>query len=168
MFVSEATKDPKRPTPKQIDDLIFQYSVLQTAAIAAGVTAKKASTDADVVKAEIVTMVGLFGAPHAKKSKRLVGLLNKAVVTYGTGKSTDTDAVDRLKAYTDGSKVSELTELLFSKRVTYELVEQPAEVIKTLEAPTRIRTKLTTLLALCFKTKPKAPSLAVEVVEVGS
>lgn len=156
---------PTRPTPKAIDDLIFRYSVLQSAAIAAGVTAKKASADADVLKAEIIVMVQTHGVKHAEKSKRLVGRTNTATITTGTSLSVDDQAVDTFKAYLDKSELPELSARFFSERVTYQLVDAPTEVLKKLDLGTKIRNKCAALIGACFQIKTKAPSLKVDVVE---
>jgi hypothetical protein len=158
-------KEMPRPTPKAIDDLIFKYSVLQTAAIAAGKTAKKATEDADLVKADIIVMVQSFGVKHAEKSKRLVGRNNTATITTGTMLSVDDTAVNTFKAYLDKSELPDISQQFFSENITYQLVDAPAEVLKKLDLGTKIRNKITTLLGACFQIKTKAPSLKVDVVE---
>lgn len=153
------------PTPKKIDALIAKYSELQADMDAADEVWTAAKTRVDAAKAELVDLVEQFGAQHAGKSKRLEGVRNSATTTTGTLTTVDAAAVDKLKAYTDGADIPQLTQRFFSERVSYQLVDGPGEVLKTLDLPTRIRTKLTALVALCHQVKTKAPSLKVDVAE---
>lgn len=152
-------------TPKKIDALILNYSKLQAEQDAADAVWTAAKVKVDAAKAELVELVERLGERHTAKSKKLVGVRHSATTTTGTLTTVDDAAVQTLKAYADSAEIPELPGLLFSARVSYQLVDYPDEVIGGLDMPTRIRTKLKSLVALCFKVKTKAPSLKVDVAE---
>lgn len=152
-----------KPTPKAIDALILKYSGLESELDAADAVWTAAKVKLGAAKEELVALVEQFGSQHSAKSKKLDGARHSATTTTGTLTTVDAVAVEKLKAYTDGAEVPELSSLLFSERVSYQLVDAPNEVIGGLDMPTRIRTKLKSLVALCFQVKTKAPSLKVDV-----
>lgn len=153
------------PKPKKIDDLIFRYSVLKAAVDAADDVKKKAQADADVVKAEVVALVKSFGAATTEKSKKLTGARNSATITIGTITTIVDAAVELFREYLQKLARPGLVDLFFTETTTYQLVGAPSAVVKTLDVPEKTRLKLITLLALCFDTKNKEPSLKVEVAE---
>lgn len=154
----------KAPTPRAIDALIAEYAQAQEIAIAAGAEAKAKTAIADAVKVRLTAMVEEYGARHTDKSKRLAGLHNTATTTTATRVSVDAGAVDAFKSYLDQAEMPELVDRFFSTRVTYSLVEGPADVLKTLSLGKRVHTKISSLLGLCFQVKTNTPSLKVEVV----
>lgn len=154
-----------KPKPQAIEDLIFRYSVVKAALDLADEAKKKAQADVDVVKAEVVTLVKAFGAKHAEKSLRLTGLRNTATITIGTVTTVVAAAVELFRKYLLKLGIPGLVGLFFIETTTYQLVGSPAEVVKTLDVPKKTRTRLITLLALCFDTKSKEPSLKVDVPE---
>ena len=153
------------PKPKEIDALILKFSRLEAKLARVVVLKKLREERVAVVKAELVAMVQAYGAKHAEKSKRLVGLRNTATITTGTLVAVDDKAVDAFKSYLDGAELPGLRERFFTEQTTYQLVAAPAEVLKTLDLKGKIRTKLTALVSACFQIKTKAPSLKVDVVE---
>lgn len=159
---------PVAPSGKKIDDLIFRYSVLKAAVDAADATKKKAQADADVLKAEVIALVKQFGAKHAEKSKRLTGLRNTATITIGSVTTIVDAAVELFRKYLLNLNRPGLVSLFFTETTTYQLVGSPREVVKTLDVPAKTREKLTTLLAVCFDTKSKEPSLKVDVPETAA
>lgn len=157
-----------QPKPQAIDDLIFRYSVLKTAVDAASVVKTKAEADMGVLKAEVIALVQSFGAKHAEKSKRLKGLRNTATITTGT-KTTLLDAfVEKFRQYLLKLATPDVYKMFFTAITTYQLVASPAEVLKSLNVPAKVRTRLKVLLAQCFEVTSNAPSLKVDVAETAN
>lgn len=155
----------KVPTAREIDALISEFAGLQKIALEAGIAAKARTAESDAVKVRLVAMVEQFGAQHTPKSKRLKGNHNTATTTTGTLTSVDEAGVELLKKYLDKAEIDGLRERFFTERVSYQLVDAPGEVLKTLSLPGKIRSKVTSLVALCFSVSTKAPSLKIDVVE---
>jgi glutamine synthetase type III len=155
----------KAPTPAQVDALVSEYAKAKSDSDAAATVAKVAGGLTDEVKGRLVTMVEAFGTRHAEKSKRLKGLHNTATTTTATRVTVDDTAVETFRGYLDKQELVELSGRFFVAHTTYTLVEGPAEVLKTLSLPKRIREKIASLIGLCFQIKTNAPSLKVETVE---
>jgi hypothetical protein len=180
------------PTPKQVDALILEHAAAQAALLTGGsvkrlpgetaaaldVRLKIWQTDAaeyqagaaakaGEVKTRLLAMVAEHGLRHAEKSMRLTGEHNRATVTTGTRVETVAAGVDAFKAGLERSKVPGIADLFFTPHVSYSLVAGPADVLKTLTLGTRLRTKLTALVALCFEIRTNAPSLKIDAVAAG-
>lgn len=154
----------KAPTPAQVDVLVERYSEAKQLADAAKAAAGVMSANADEVKAELVTLVEMFGFRHTEKSKRLAGLHNTATTTTATRVSVDDAAVGTFRSYLEDQELMELSGRFFVAHTTYSLVEGPAEVLKTLSLGKRVRDKISSLIGLCFQIKTNAPSLKIETV----
>jgi hypothetical protein len=177
------------PTPKQIDALILEHAAAQAdlqsgGAIKklpgesaadlgvrlkaweaeAGGIRKAALIVAEDVKGRLLAMVAAHGLKHTEKSVRLSGEHNRATVTTGTRSEVQPGAVDNLKAYLDKSEIPELAGRFFIEHISYSMVAGPSEVLKTLTLGARIRTRMTSLIALCFENKTNSPSLKIETV----
>ena len=59
-----------------------------------------------------------------------------------------------------------LVERFFRAHTTYSLVSGPDEVLRQLDLPARVRTKMTAVLKACFEIRTTGPSLKVEIVKV--
>ncbi len=157
------------PTPKQIDDLIAEYAAAKGLADTLAEPAKKASDAAGEIKLQLTEMVEAWGARHTEKSKRLIGLRNTATTTTATRVTIVDAAVDKLRAYLETTETPELAAEFFVPHVSYSLVSGtggPAEKLKSLTVPQRLRKKIATMIQRCFEVKTSAPSLKVELAEV--
>jgi hypothetical protein len=154
------------PSREAVDALVLEYEAAQTAYVEASGASTAAAIAQAEVKARLVLMVETHGFRHTEKSKRLVGLHNTATTTTGTRVSIDSAAVDALRSYldTDPGVPSQLSTRFFTSSVSYSMVAGPGEVLKTLTLGKRLRTKITSLLGLCFQVKTNAPSLKIETV----
>jgi hypothetical protein len=180
---------PQQPTPKQIDALILEYAAASADMQSHGAVKRqpgesaaeleerlqswtRATSEAQAVarvvvldaKSRLLAMVAAHGARHAEKSMRLNGEHNQATVTRGTRVEVQPDRVAKLKTHLDQIEIPGIASLFFTEHISYSLVAAPAEVLKTLELGGRIRTKLTALIALCFKIKTNEPSLKIAAV----
>jgi hypothetical protein len=163
--ISETTKPALVPTPKEIDALAKEYKLAEVAVAERKAELKAATDTQDEIKGRVVEMVKAFGGRHAEKSLRLLGIHSVATVTTATVVKTDPEKVEKFRGYLGEQEIKGLSERFFRSHTIYSLVDGPAEVLKTLDVPTRIRTKITQLLSLCFTVETKAPSLKVELVE---
>ncbi len=152
------------PTPEQIDALVIEYAAAQLVALSANTVSKSANEAVGKIKERLTALVETHGFRHTEKSKRLVGLHNTATTTTGTRVSIDDGKVEDLRTYLDAAEVPGLASRFFSVHTSYSLVSGPAEVLKTLTLGKRLRTKITSLLGLCFEIKTNAPSLKIETV----
>jgi hypothetical protein len=151
------------PTPQQIDALAREYSAAQGVVATRKEELKAATEAADQVKEKVIEMVRSFGGRHTEKSLRLAGLHSVSTVTTATLVQTDPDAIDKFRGYLGKQEIPGLAERFFQSHVTYSLVTGPSEVLKTLDLPARIRTRITALLGLCFTVGTKSPSLKVDL-----
>jgi hypothetical protein len=155
-----------RPTPQQIDQLIAKYAEAQAEAASYSATAKIAGDAAGEIKIRLTAMTEKWGGRHTEKSKRLAGLHNTATTTTGTLVSVVADKVEKLRVYLGTTKTPELAGEFFVEHTTYSLLKGPGEKLKTLVMGTRLRTKITGMIAACFDIKTKTPSLKVELAEL--
>jgi hypothetical protein len=153
------------PTPKEVDKLIVEYAAAQKVMLSAQTVSSVAAGAANKLKAQLTVMVETYGVRHTECSKRLEGIHGRATTTTGKTLSTDSTAVDTFKTYLDSSHMPDLVERFFTTHTSYSLVAAPDDVLKTLSLGTRIRDKMTSLLALCNKVGLRSPSLKVEYVE---
>jgi hypothetical protein len=153
------------PKPAQIDALILEYNQAKAEVDALKATMEISQAKADAIKVRLIEMVKKFGGRHTEKSMKLAGLHNEAMVTTGTRTTTDAAAVEKLRAYLGTQEIPGLSTKFFTEHVTYSLVDGPTEVLRTLDIPTRIRTKIKSLLGVCFTIVTNAPSLKVTVTE---
>ncbi len=160
----ETETEVKRPSAKEIDALIAKYAEAQGELQSADAEKKAKSEAADQLKAKLVAMVEAFGERHTEKSKRLAGAHNTATTTTGTLVQIDDAAVDKLKAALETAEVPQLREKFFSEKITYQLVQGPEDVLRTIELPARLRTRISGLLKGCFRIATRAPSLKVEAM----
>jgi hypothetical protein len=160
----QVEEEVKAPTPSQIDALVREYSGSAAAvAFASGMlsTANKAQGE---IKVRLIAMVESFGFRHTEKSKRLLGAHSTATTTTGTFLSVDAEAVTAFRTYLDSCDMPNLSERFFSAHTSYSLVDGPADVLRTMDLGKRVATKISSMVALCFKVSTKAPTLKIEVV----
>lgn len=154
---------PVPPTPAEIDSLAREYASTSAAvAFATGMlgTANRAHSE---TKVRFIAMVEAFGFRHTEKSKRLLGAHSIATTTTGTLLTVNGTAVTTFKEYLDTcGHTPALTDRFFQAHTSYSLVDGPADVLRTLDLPKRIATKIASLVGLCFNVTTKAPSLKVE------
>lgn len=153
-----------QPTPKQIDALCAKYEAALAEADSAAGILKDKSAAAGALKASLIELTQVFGFRHTEKSNRLVGIHSFAQTTTATRVETVSAAVDAFKAYLESSHSPALIGRFFKAHTTYSLIAGPAEVLASLELPTRIRTKMKSLIDACFTIKTSSPSLKVETV----
>jgi len=154
------------PTPKAIDQLIAEYALAQSEAVAMGAVAKLKSDAAGEIKIRLTAMVERWGGRHTEKSKRLTGLQNTATTTTATRVSIDDAAVEKLRFYLGTTETPELAEEFFSAHTSYSLVSGPTEKLATLTMGARLRGKISGMLKCCFDIKTSTPSLKVDVAEL--
>lgn len=158
------SKFEEKPTPAQVDALIRRYAEAQSEVKGQADEMKAASERLDAIKGELVELVQRFGSRHTEKSTRIQGNHSSAMVTVGTRVSIDADAVEDFRLYLQEKNLDGVAPRFFTERVTYQLVDGPREVLKTLDLGARIRTKISGLLGRCFQVKTNAPSLKVDFV----
>lgn len=158
--------ETKAPSAKKIDELIEEYSQLQTAILAQKATTSSLQEQSETRKQALLDLIEQHGFSHTEKSKRIKGVHHMATATTATLVQVDDDACDRFRTFLAEKVDAKLTDRFFSQRVTYQLVSGPGDVLRTLELPARMRLKLTELVQACIRVTTKAPSLKVDVAEV--
>lgn len=151
------------PTPKQIDELANEYAAAQAIVNEHETQLKAAKATQDEIKGRLIAMVQTFGGKHAEKSLRLVGLHSTNTITIGTQVTVDPTAVEGFRTYLNNQAIPGLSGRFFTEHTTYSLISGPTDVLATLDLGARIRTKMSSLLGLCFKITTKNPSLKVEI-----
>jgi hypothetical protein len=161
----EVSAELVKPTPKEIDTLCSRYEAAVADVVAGAAVLKQKNAVAGTMKAHLIEMTQTFGFRHTQKSNRLMGLHSFAQITTATRVETVASAVDAFKAYLESSHSPTLVGRFFQAHTTYSLVASPAEVLKSLELPARIRIKMVSLVNACFAIQTSAPSLKVETVK---
>lgn len=151
------------PTPKQVDALVEKYSAAQQVVEGYSTAYDVANAAAGELKAELIKLTQAHGFQHTAKSKKLLGLHSEAMVTTGTRSEVLADKVEKFRGYL-AKRFPGLSARFFTEHVSYMMVAGPSAVLKTLELPTKDRTKIEQLVSACFDTKTIAPSLKVTVV----
>lgn len=151
------------PTAARVDALVRKYSEAQAVAKGYAEEMRAANEKAEAIKAELVELVQAHGRRHTEKSKVLLGVHSRAMVTVGTRIVLDPEAVETFRGYLIEKEMTELAGRFFSTHVSYQLVDGPQEVLGTLKLGARIRNKMKSLLGLCWQVKTNAPSLKVEL-----
>lgn len=150
---------------EKIDALCVEYAAAQDVVKAHKAELKLAETVADELKGRVIELVQNQGVPHAEKSIRLKGTHTVATVTVGSKTTVDAAAVESFRVFLGKQELPEIAGRFFQSHVIYSLVQGPDKVLATLDLPTRVLTRITGLLALCFRVATNAPSLKVEITE---
>jgi hypothetical protein len=163
MSAQEATPTPApiRPTPEQVDEQATKYNLALT-------VCDKADTVFDVIEAECMEMVKLFGVvpPNAENSRRLEGRLSELTVTIGNTITIDEARVQDVKAALEANGYAQIFPNLFAPRVRHELVKDADKAILASGMNKRLTGKIQALFGRCFEAKKKSPSLKVKQIVV--
>lgn len=157
---------PKAPTPAKVDKLIEAYHALlvevETAQEALNIRAEGLAP----LKAELLDLVERFGYQHSEKTKRLAGVSHAAKSTIGVRIQVVDAEVAKLWDESKACRVRGLRHKLFSVRSVYQLVKNPADVLRGLSLAPELFQHLDTAIRRCFESKTNKPSLTLDYAEI--
>jgi hypothetical protein len=148
-----------RPSPAEVDELVLEFSRLESKALEAYRVAEELERPREAFEERLVLLVEEWGSPHASKSKLLVGTSSEVLATFGSTRSIDAAAVEGFRIALQQAGRVRVIKKLFEECISWRLVDGADSIIRGEQLSDRLQAAY----ARCFTEKPRAPSLKVRL-----